>query len=146
VADDSDAVGGVDTDSGLLEPDESLDDTAVEDVLDEGYSPPERPWAVGDWGFTAREARGHESLTARLARELPEVEQSGGDGLGDTEGTDGELYDREVGTGRAGRLAEYNGDFDDYQYLYAVDVGIDGGSASAEEAAVHIVPEDPESY
>lgn len=142
MGDDSDGVDGVDTDSGLLEPDESLDDTGVEDILDEGYSPPERPWAVDGWGLTAREAAGHESLAARLARELPEVPAAGGDGLGDAEDTDGELYDDEVGAARSGRLAEYDGDVDDYRYLYAVDVGIDGGSASAEEAAVHIVPEE----
>lgn len=142
MADDSDGFDGVDIDSGLLEPDESLDDTAVDDVLDEGYSPPERPWALGNWGFTEREARGHEPLGARLARELPEVALDQGDGLGDTEDTDGEPYDDEVGTARAGRLVEYSGDFDDYRYLYAVDVGVDGGSASAEEAAIHVVPDD----
>lgn len=142
MADDSDGFDGVDIDSGLLEPDESLDDTAVDDVLDEGYSPPERPLAFGDWGFTEREAHGHEALGARLARELPEVAPGRGDGLGDAEDTDGEPYDAEVGTARAGRLVEYRGDFDDYRYLYAVDVGIDGGSASAEEAAIHVVPDD----
>lgn len=145
MAHDSDDVDGVDIDSGLLEPDESLDDVVVEDVLDEGYSPPERPWALGEWGFTAREAFGHESLDGRLARELPEVEPAAGDGLGDAEDTDGEPYDMEVGTARAGRLADFDGDFDDIQYLYAVDVGVDGGAASAEEAAVHIVPDDPDS-
>lgn len=142
MADDSDGVDGVDNDSGVLEPDESLDDTGVEDVLDEGYSPPERPWAVGDWGLTAREAAGHEALGGRLARELPDVAPVAGDGLGDAEDTDGELYDQEVGTARAGRLAEYDGEVGDYRYLYAVDVGVDGGSASAEEAAVHIVPDE----
>jgi len=142
MGDDSDGVDGVDTDSGLLEPDESLDDIGVDDVLDEGYSPPERPWAVGGWGLTGREAAGHESLAARLARELPEVRVAGGDGLGDAEDTDGELYDEEVGTARSGRLVEYDGDVDDYRYLYAVDVGIDGASASAEEAAVHVVAEE----
>jgi hypothetical protein len=142
MGDDSDGVDGVDTDSGLLEPEDSLVDIGIGDVLDEGYSPPERPWAVGGWGLTPREAAGHESLAARLARELPEVRAAGGDGLGDAEDTDGELYDEEVGTARSGRLAEYDGDVDDYRYLYAVDVGIDGGSASAEEAAVHIVPDE----
>lgn len=146
MADDSDGADGVDIDSGLLEPDESLDEVGVEDVLDEGYSPPDRPWTLGQWGFTAREAAGHENLSARLARELPDVQPASGDGLGDAEDTDGELYDLEVGTARAGRLAEYDGDFDDYQYLYGVDVGIDGGAASAEEAAVHIVPDDQEPY
>jgi hypothetical protein len=141
MAHDSDDVDGVDIDSGLLEPDESLDDVVIEDVLDEGYSPPERPWALEEWGFTAREAHGHESLDARIARELPEVEPIAGDGIGDTEDTDGEPYDAEVGTARAGRLADYDGDFDDIQYLYGVDVGVDGGAASAEEAAMHIVPD-----
>lgn len=146
MADDSDGADGVDIDSGLLEPDESLDDVGIEDVLDEGYSPPERPWALGQWGFTAREAAHNEALSARLARELPDVQPVSGDGLGDAEDTDGEPYDLEVGTARAGRLAEYDGDFDDVQYLYGVDVGIDGGAASAEEAAVHIVPDESDSY
>lgn len=144
MADDSDEADGVDIDSGLLEPDESLDDASIEDVLDEGYSPPERSWSLGQWGFTAREAAGHEALSARLARELPDVQEDSGDGIGDAEDTDGELYDQEVGTARAGRLAEYDGDFDDFQYLYGVDVGIDGGAASAEEAAIHIVPDEQE--
>lgn len=146
MADDSDGADGVDIDSGLLEPDESLDDAGIEDVLDEGYSPPDRPWSLGKWGFTAREAAGHEALSARIARELPDVQPLSGDGLGDAEDTDGELYDMEVGTERAGRLVEYDGDIDDFPYLYGFDVGIDGGAASAEEAAVHIVPDDIERY
>lgn len=140
--DDTDSVDGVDLDSGVLEPDESLDDTQVGDVLDEGYSPPERSWEIEGWGFTAREASGHESLDGRLARELPDVAADDGDDLGDSTDTDGELYDTEVGRGRSGRLAEYEGTFDELQLLVAVDVGIDGGAASAEEAAVHVVADD----
>jgi len=30
------------------------------------------PWESSQWGVTAREARGHESLARRLARELPD--------------------------------------------------------------------------
>jgi hypothetical protein len=56
-------------------------------------------------------------------------------------GTDGELLDREVGDQRAGRLIASDegtpGEHD--EELFASDVGIDGGAASAEEAAVHIV-------
>lgn len=133
--DDSDGLDGVDTDSGLLEPDESLDDTGVEDVLDEGYSPPERPWAVNGWGLTAREAAGHESLDARLARERPEFTFGDGDDIGDSSDTDGEPYDDEVGSARSGRLAELD-------ELYAVDVGVDGGAASAEEAAIHEISDE----
>jgi Family of unknown function (DUF5709) len=66
-----------------------------------------------------------------------------GAGLGDAAGTDGELYDDEVGAARSGRLVDVEaaGEWDDFAYLNAVDVGRDGGAASAEEAAVHIVRE-----
>ena len=47
------------------------------------------------------------------------------------------LDDGEVGDERTGRLAEEEGEDD-----IADDVGIDGGAASAEEAAVHTVAED----
>lgn len=142
--DDNDFTDGVDTDSGdVLEPDETLDDVGVEDVLDEGYSPPERPYAVNDWGVTANEAGGHESLDGRLRRELPDLRDGDSDGLGDASDTDGELYDDEVGTDRAGRLVESDGASDDY---YATDVGLDGGAASAEEAAVHVVADEDDQF
>lgn len=144
MVDDSDGLDGVDTDSGLLEPEDSLEDRGVEDVLDEGYSPPERPWAVFDWGVTAREEAEHESLDARLARELPEIMDGDGDGLGDASDTDGELYDEEVGLARSGRLADDPSAPEDSPYLYAVDVGVDGAAASAEEAAVHVVSDESE--
>lgn len=127
-ADDSDRAFGVDIDSGLLQPAESLEIRGHRDALDEGYSPPEHPLAI-NLSFD------REGLSRRLARELPEVVI----GPAETLGSAGELYDDEVGIRRAGRLAEYEGTFDDYRFLYAVDVGVDGGSASAEEAAVHIV-------
>jgi hypothetical protein len=144
--DDSDETDGVDIDSGLLEPEDSLDDRGVLDVLDEGYSPPDRAWELNDYGLTAREAAEHESLNGRLARELPDIMIPDGDGLGDTSDTDGELYDNEAGTVRSGRLIDVDptGDIDDYAYLYAVDIGRDGGAASAEEAAVHIVADEDE--
>jgi hypothetical protein len=142
MVDDSDGVDGVDIDSGLLEPEDSLEDRGVEDVLDEGYSPPERPLAVEDWGLTAREAADHESLDARLARELPDIMDFDGDGLGDTSDTDGELYDDEVGLARSGRLVDDPHAPEDAPYLYAVDVGLDGAAASAEEAAVHVVADE----
>jgi hypothetical protein len=144
--DDSDSTDGVDIDSGLLQPEDSLDDRGVLDVLDEGYSPPDRAWELNDYGLTAREAAEHESLNGRLARELPDIMVPDGDGLGDTSDTDGELYDNEAGTARSGRLidVEATGEIDDFAYLYAVDIGRDGGAASAEEAAVHIVRDEDE--
>lgn len=141
MSDDSDGLDGVDIDSGLLEDDETLDGRGV-DVLDEGYTVPERPWEREHYGVTAREAHDHESIAGRLARELPDLpDPDDGDGLGDAAGTDGELYDDEVGTARSGRLVDVEaaGQWDDFTYLTAVDVGRDGGAASAEEAAVHIV-------
>jgi hypothetical protein len=129
-------------DSGLLEPEDSLDDRGVADVLDEGWSPPERPWASTGWGTTAREEATGEPLEARLARELPEDGEWVGDGLGDASDTDGELLDDEVGDVRAGRLVTAGGTFDDDAELYALDCGIDGAAASAEEAAVHVVSVD----
>jgi hypothetical protein len=125
-------------DTGLLD----AEDTLVEgDPYDEGYSPPERSQGLDAWGTTEREAEEGESLGARLAREEPDVFDDGRDDLGDSEDTDGELVDDEVGDFRAGRLVATDegvaADVD--EELYASDVGIDGGAASAEEAAVHIV-------
>jgi hypothetical protein len=128
--------------SGVLEPQDTLEDPGgVDDVLDTGWSPAERPWAVTDWGTTEREESAGESLAGRLSREIPERPDPDGDGLGDTSDTDGELIDDEVGGRRAGRLFETSGEeYGDVEpELYALDGGIDGGAASAEEAAVHVV-------
>ena len=138
---DDDRTDGYDNDSGLLEPEDSLEDRGVEDVLDEGYSPPERPLGLDEWGTTPREEHDGESLDHLLAREVPEREDPPWDGLGDTSDTDGELLDDEVGDARSGRLVAFDdgglSNFD--EELFAEDAGIDGGAASAEEAAVHIV-------
>ena len=129
--------------SGLLEAEDTLDDPrGVRDVLDTGWSPPERPWAVDDWGTTESEESAGESLDGRLAREQPDRDDGDdGDGLGDSSDTDGELIDDQVGDVRAGRLVDSDGgggeDTDDE--LWARDEGIDGAAASAEEAAVHVV-------
>jgi hypothetical protein len=128
--------------SGVLEPEDTLDGPAgVRDVLDTGWSPAERPWAVDDWGTTEAEEAAGESLDGRLARELPDGVTDEGDGLGDASDTDGELLDDEVGDERAGRLVDSDdgGASDDDEELWAQDEGIDGAAASAEEAAVHIV-------
>jgi hypothetical protein len=126
-------------DNGLLDPEDTLDDR---DPFDEGYSPPERAQATEGWGTTAAETLRGESLDGRLAREVPDLSYNDDDdGLGDTEDTDGELLDDEVGDFRSGRLVATNEGFgaDTDEELYATDVGIDGGAASAEEAAVHVI-------
>ncbi|MEW2424115.1 DUF5709 domain-containing protein [Streptomyces nigra] len=143
-ADDASAASDP-VDFNPLRPEEEYDeDEFGEDILDEGYSPPERPLGVTEWGLTAREGASHEDLAHRLRREVPELStQDDGDGLGDTTDTDGELIDDQVGDARAGRLLGWDMDdgagFDD-DYT-ARDIGIDGGGASAEEAAIHLIPD-----
>ena len=121
---------------------ETVSDSLSGDTDDDpaGYSPADRPWVSEGWGTTEREEEAGEGLDGRLARELPDGTSAEGDGLGDSSDTDGELLDDEVGGDRAGRLGEGgDGVVDTDDELYAEDEGIDGGGASAEEAAVHVV-------
>jgi hypothetical protein len=111
-----------------LEPQRSLVDRGVDDVLDEGYSPPER------YSQLIREGE-HETLDERLEEEIPEPDPYTSDDQDEI------LDDGEVGEERAGRLVDPNEGIgpDVEADLVGNDVGIDGGAASAEEAAVHIV-------
>ncbi|MER7180908.1 DUF5709 domain-containing protein [Streptomyces hyaluromycini] len=131
-------------DTGLLDVEDTLESDGVSDPLDRGWSPPERPWAVEHTGVTAAERHRGETLDQRLSEELPDLAAPGGDGIGDCQGSDGELLDNEVGDLRSGRLVAPNegAHEDDENGLVATDIGIDGAGASAEEAAMHIVDED----
>lgn len=135
-------------DAELLPPDESLDEDEVGADPDEGYSPAERPLELTAWGTTAAEESSYDSLTHLLAREEPDVSDAeSGDGIGDTSDTDGEPIDREVGDMRAGRLVTGDLDVADPRSDYfALDIGIDGAAASAEEAAVHLVPDGDDAF
>jgi hypothetical protein len=91
------------------------------DGLDAGYVPPDRPYGADDPGVTPAGMRDGESHDERLARERP---------------------DTPVGEGeedRSGRLATAGegAALETLDAMDAVDVGVDGGAASAEEAAVH---------
>ncbi|MFF4800530.1 DUF5709 domain-containing protein [Streptomyces sp. NPDC001351] len=134
-------------DSGLLDVEDTLVDDGVDDPLDRGWSPPDRPWAVERPDVTAAERQHGETLDQRLAEELPDLVMPDTDGIGDCEGTDGELLDNEVGAVRSGRLVapDEGAHEDEESALVARDVGIDGAAASAEEAAMHIVDEDAQS-
>jgi hypothetical protein len=117
----------------VLDPQQSLIDRGVDDPLDEGYSPPER------YSQLIREGE-HETLDERLEDEIPEPDPYAPQ--------DEEILDDgEVGDERAGRLMEPNEGLgpDEESDLVGIDVGIDGGAASAEEAAVHVVPDDAEA-
>ncbi|MBK3562767.1 MULTISPECIES: DUF5709 domain-containing protein [unclassified Streptomyces] len=137
----------VQDDAGLLDAEDTLLADGVEDPLDRGWSPPDRPWAVERADVTAAERQHGETLDQRLAEEVPDLVVPDGDGLGDSEDTDGELRDTEVGDLRSGRLVapDEGAHEDEESGLIATDVGIDGAAASAEEAAMHIVDEDEDS-
>ncbi len=126
-----------------LQPQDSLIDRGVDDVLDEGYSPPERPY--GRAAFHP----GRETLDELLAEEEPDPAariydplDADEQGRSDEAERESEFPPRaEVGTTRAGRLVAADQGFgeDEDEELWAGDVGIDGGAASAEEAAVHVI-------
>lgn len=107
-------------DGDQLPASDTLDDAPVDDVLDEGYSPLERD-TRSHWGETALEECLGESLDQRVAQEVPDDWDSPGRG-------------RE--SDRAGRI-EQTGDGQWQQDSFARDVGVAGGAASAEEAAMH---------
>ncbi|MFE7515717.1 DUF5709 domain-containing protein [Streptomyces sp. NPDC057540] len=132
----------VQDDAGVLDYEDTLEGP-LGDPLDAGYSPPERPLGAERAGVTAAERQRGETLDERLAEEEPEPAAPDGDGLGDTADTDGELLDDQVGARRAGRLmSEDEGTRGVTSELNARDLGVDGGAASAEEAAMHIIDEE----
>lgn len=111
--------GDIDGVATQLTEDDTLDDTGVEDPLDRGYSPPDRDPAA-HMPSTADEARHGETLDERLADERDDEAEN-------------EVGSRD--TSRVGRLYA-TGD-----PLTAGDAGIDGAAASAEEAAMHRMPD-----
>lgn len=119
-------------DDDQLSQEDTLIDRGVDDVLDEGYSPPDK------W----REPRDHETLDELLSEEEPDPAMQLDDESDDpsTDFSD----DDEVGDRRAGRLVAPDDGVnpDDESELLASDVGIDGAGASAEEAAVHVIDDE----
>jgi Family of unknown function (DUF5709) len=120
---------GVDDDDQLTQED-ALIDRGVDDLLDEGYSPPDK------W----REPKDHETLDELLSEEEPDPAMQ----LDDPDAPDEQAGDDEVGNVRAGRLVACDEGVgsDDESALIGREVGIDGGAASAEEAAMHVIIED----
>ena len=110
-------------DEDQLTQEDMLIDRGVDDLLDEGYSPPD------EW----REPRDDETLDEQLAEEEPDPALQ----LDEVDAPDEQWGDDEVGDQRSGRLVAGEQDGE----LLAGDVGIDGSAASAEEAAVHVIDE-----
>jgi len=142
-------------DEDQLQPEDTLDDRGVDDLLDEGYSPPERSRGVDAFGTTLAEQRRGESLEQRLAHEEPDPANAVEDPLAETDMVGGDdpdaiaaeddyLGDGEVGGRRSGRLVSPDeGAHEDAESeMVADDMGIDGGGSSAEEAAVHIIEDE----
>jgi hypothetical protein len=118
-------------DDGTLDASDTLDGDPGDDPLDTGILPADR-WSAGEgFGTTLAEERAGESLDQLLAEEEPYAEAA--------EPEDDPLTGDDLEP-RAGRLvAEDEGSHPDTEAdLVARDVGIDGGAASAEEAAVHV--------
>ncbi|MDH6193988.1 hypothetical protein M2272_000609 [Mycobacterium frederiksbergense] len=132
-------------DDDQLQPEDTLIDTGVDDVLDVGYSPPDR-------SYSRAAVSGMETLDQRLDAEEPDPSSRIDSPLdtGDQERSDEaerevEFPQRdEVGGVRAGRLVASNRGYgeDAEADLVAYDVGINGGAASAEEAAVHVIEDE----
>src|SRR6478609_527344 len=122
-------------DAAPLDLQDAVDERTYDDTLDEGYSPPEKPLGVTKHGTTAAEQHEGETLDERLAEEVPDVSAPDGEG---------EPVDPEAGTDRSGRLVAPDEGVraDTTKETVAEDVGIDGGAAGAEEAAVHVVEDE----
>ncbi|ORB71681.1 DUF5709 domain-containing protein [Mycobacterium scrofulaceum] len=132
-------------DDNQLQPEDTLLDRGVDDVLDEGYSPPERPYGRGAFGPS-------ENLDQLLAEEEPDPAARTDVPLDQAEQQRSDASEREsefpqrreVGRARAGRLVApdegFGGDYE--AELVASDVGLDGGAASAEEAAMHVIEDE----
>jgi Family of unknown function (DUF5709) len=124
-------------DDGTLDASDTLDGDPGDDPLDAGIIPADR-WSAGEgFGTTLAEERAGESLDQLLAEEEPDIDPYAEPGP-DPDSAYGD--DDDLAEPRAGRLvAEDEGAHPDREAdLTARDVGIDGGAATAEEAAVHL--------
>lgn len=154
-------IGGFSVDDDQRQRDVSLDDPDVDstdDLLDEGYSPPDRARGSLAFGTTAWEQSQEETIEQRIRQEVPDPDSAYGapdneSGLDEPEMLGGDDPDAipvdddfvsDSGV-RAGRLvAPDEGTGADVEKdEVAEDVGIDGAGASAEEAAMHIATDEP---
>jgi hypothetical protein len=121
-------------DDDQLSQEDTLIDRGVDDILDEGYSPPEK------W----KEPRDDETLDELLSEEEPDPAMQLDDEDSCADVSEAFSGEDEVGDRRAGRLVapDEGVNVDDESDLLATDVGIDGSAASAEEAAVHVIDDE----
>jgi hypothetical protein len=133
---ESDSIDAELEDDGVLDSSDTLEGDvggAGADPLDEGIDAGDRYSAGERFGTTLAEEREGESLDQLLAEEEPDVDPYR------------EASRPDYGTARpAGRLLAEDEGLSEAEEadLVGFDVGTDGGAASAEEAAVHIIDED----
>jgi hypothetical protein len=139
----------------VLDATDTLAGAPGDDPLDRGVVTPERWSAAMRFGSTGAEQAAGESVDELIAEEEPDLGFGDDDARGDI-GWDENATDQDIdrlrrGDGpdpRTGRLAfEDDGDYDAAGYpsdddLVARDAGIDGGGATAEEAAMHEIADD----
>jgi hypothetical protein len=135
----------------VLDANDTLDGNPGDDPLDRGIATPDR-WSAGVQNALKGEEE-TESLDDLLAEEEPDVSAEDEEDSWDENETDADVERLERDDDadpRAGRLAAAEadvygeGDVRAVQdgELLASDTGIDGGGASAEESAVHVI-DDP---
>jgi hypothetical protein len=119
------------TDYQPLDSYDTLDGDPGDDPLDRGVIPPER------WSAAMRTGTDGESLDQLLAEEEPEPSL----GADEDWPSDDDPWPDESSDPRAGRLVAHDGGHHVRRQaeLVAHDVGPDGGGATAEEAAVHVI-------
>ena len=132
----------------VLDGSDTLDGNPGDDPLDRGVAAPDRWTAAMRYALNGDEDS--ESLDELLAEEEPDLDDEADDDDLDENATlrDVSRFERDYDADpRAGRLVTEDEDTDDPQdslrdteaELIGRDVGIDGGAASAEEAAVHLI-------
>lgn len=142
------------TDYEVLDSFDTLADAPGDDPLNRGLATPERWSAAMKFGSTAQEQQVGASLDRQLGWENPDdgldPAEDRPDGVGwDENATDGDIGSIAEADGtplRTGRLVRaYN---EGAAFLswepdtVARDIGVDGGGASAEEAALHVKPDE----
>lgn len=112
------------------DPDDTLNETATDELAETGWSPPDYEPKSTRYGTTELEQLEGESLDQKLAEEEPDV-------------FDSPAPDEDAEP-RAGRLVapDEGAHGDDEADLIATDVGPAGFASSAEEAAMHVEEED----
>jgi hypothetical protein len=137
---------------------DTLDGAPGDDPLDRGVVTPDRWSTAIRFGTTATEQQTGESLDQALAEDEPDVTLDSDDERDENVGPDENATDDDVRRyllddgpdPRAGRLVDEDDEVYEeggnylvaYDDRVAHDAGIDGGGATAEEAAIHVVDDD----